>query len=1127
MKTKLLLLLFLANFSIYAQTNLVPNGGFENWTGGTPDNWAISNTVASSPDAATGQYSAKLSFTTASAKIIAQVPMKAGITYTVKYKYKYLSSNYGGDHPISLKISKDGSATSMSGSSFASNNSWTQKETTFTPDSDLSYDLSISMFSFDSAVFDILIDDVEVYTDAVPEKYTQIPDLAFENKLISLGIDSGAPDGQVLTSKVASLTSLNVSNSSITNLTGIEDFIALDYLYCYDNRLTQLNISKNSKLTILSCGNNLLTTLNLANNPLLITLQCANNKLAALDLSNNTALKTIDCNHNELTSIDVSKQLMLESLNCTHNSLKTLELFSNLKLDLLWCSNNLLKSLDLSKNNKLTVMTAHTNLLTYLNIQNGANYLFNPNANYATFYGNYLECIQVDNVEDANKRWSQVKDPMASFSTDCKAYTLIPDVNFEKKLYALGIDRDGINGKVLTSNISSLTTLNIYASSIADLTGIQDFIALKSLDCSDNQITTLDLSKNTKLTSLRCNQNKLTALDVSNNLDLQDLTLSYNKLTTIDISKNLALTTLWAYNNNFTNLDVSSNLALKYLYCNENQITTINLSKNIALNSLSISSNQLTNLDLSANINLNTLACDRNLLTGLDLKKNTALTLLNCIYNKLTCILVADVDYAFKNWSITRDKTASLTTDCNATTSIPDVNFETKLISLGIDSGTPDGKVLTINIAPLTSLDVTDSSIKDLTGIEAFRELTVLTASKNQLTTLNLSSNKSLFSVNLRENKLKNINIQSNVSLRGLGVSKNELTTLDVSQNINLTSLNADNNQLTSLDLSKNLQLNNAVVFNNQLTTLDLSKNNALVFVLCSGNKLTSLNLKNAPNLTNLSCHENLLTSLDVSANINLTDFTCYRNALTSLDVTKNTKLGFIDCSYNKITALDISKNINLYTFYSDTNQLTSLDVSKNTLLNNLSIADNSLTTIDVSKNTELNIFYCYSNSLTSVDISNNTKITRLQVDLNKLTSLNLKNGNNTIFDRKYTNFNNNPNLTCIIVDDVAYSNANWKNLKDATAFYAANSNCTLGLETSIFDKVAVYPNPTKGVLNIQNVSLEKADVYNVLGQLVKSVKLNSGNTDNTINLSGLPKGVYYVYLINQDAASAKKVILE
>ncbi|KRB54647.1 hypothetical protein ASD98_16480 [Flavobacterium sp. Root186] len=63
--------------------------------------------------------------------------------------------------------------------------------------------------------------------------------------------------------------------------------------------------------------------------------------------------------------------------------------------------------------------------------------------------------------------------------------------------------------------------------------------------------------------------------------------------------------------------------------------------------------------------------------------------------------------------------------------------------------------------------------------------------------------------------------------------------------------------------------------------------------------------------------------------------------------------------------------------------------------------------------------------------------------------------------------------------------------------------------------------------MSIKNINLEKANVYNSLGQLVKSFSLNSTDSNHSINLSGLPKGVYYVYLINQDAASAKKVIVE
>ncbi|MDR6760798.1 hypothetical protein J2Y38_000996 [Flavobacterium sp. 2755] len=397
MKTKLLLLLFLANFSIYAQTNLVPNGGFENWTGGTPDNWAISNNVVSSSDAATGQYSAKLSFTTASAKIIAQVPMKAGITYTVKYKYKYLSNNYGGDHPISLKISKDGSATSMSGSSFASNNSWTQKETTFTPDSDLSYDLSISMFSFDSAVFDILIDDVQVYTDAISEEYTQIPDVAFENKLIALDIDSGNPDGQVLTSKISSITSLHLGTSGIKDLTGIQGFVSLESLYIGDNEITTIDLSKNTKLIELSYYSFFITG------------------LSTLDVSNNTLLKSLTCSRSNIKTLDLSKNTLLNNLNCSNNQ-------------------NLI-SIDLK--------SGHNKNILALSLQN-------PN----------LKCIQVDDVAYTNANWKGAINPaVTTFSEDCNKTLGLEASVFEK----VNIYPNPTKGELTINNVN-LEKANVYNS---------------------------------------------------------------------------------------------------------------------------------------------------------------------------------------------------------------------------------------------------------------------------------------------------------------------------------------------------------------------------------------------------------------------------------------------------------------------------------------------------------------------------------------------------------------------------------------------------------------------------------------------------------------------------------------
>jgi hypothetical protein len=177
------------------------------------------------------------------------------------------------------------------------------------------------------------------------------------------------------------------------------------------------------------------------------------------------------------------------------------------------------------------------------------------------------------------------------------------------------------------------------------------------------------------------------------------------------------------------------------------------------------------------------------------------------------------------------------------------------------------------------------------------------------------------------------------------------------------------------------------------------------------------------------------VTDLDVSSK-NISDlrgieaftaleiFYCYFNQLTSLDMSANTALTQLGCFSNQLTSLDVSANTALTDFYCYENQLTSLDVSNNTALMFLLCHSNQLTSLDISANTALTDFYCYENQLTSLDISNNTALTYLYCQTNQLTSLNVANGNNTNFTQLQAQ--NNPNLTCIQVDDVAYSEANW-----------------------------------------------------------------------------------------------------
>jgi len=108
--------------------------------------------------------------------------------------------------------------------------------------------------------------------------------------------------------------------------------------------------------------------------------------------------------------------------------------------------------------------------------------------------------------------------------------TAIPDAYFEQALIDLGIDSDGIiNGQVLTSDIDTVITLDLFEIGIEDLTGLEDFVALEYLDVSGNSLTVLDISDNIQLKELNCSSSIanpsmfFTSLDLSNNLNLEVL----------------------------------------------------------------------------------------------------------------------------------------------------------------------------------------------------------------------------------------------------------------------------------------------------------------------------------------------------------------------------------------------------------------------------------------------------------------------------------------------------------------------------------------------------------------------------------------------------------------------------
>ena len=133
------------------------------------------------------------------------------------------------------------------------------------------------------------------------------------------------------------VTEIDVNDKNITSLKGIEFFPNLKKLDCGHNRLTSLDVSKNTVLQELVCWENQLTSLDVSQNTALQELECFENKLTSLDVSQNPALQKLSCWDNRLTELDVSKNTELTYLNCSYNRLKELDVSKNTELTYLEC----------------------------------------------------------------------------------------------------------------------------------------------------------------------------------------------------------------------------------------------------------------------------------------------------------------------------------------------------------------------------------------------------------------------------------------------------------------------------------------------------------------------------------------------------------------------------------------------------------------------------------------------------------------------------------------------------------------------------------------------------------------------------------------------------------------------
>ena len=413
-------------------------------------------------------------------------------------------------------------------------------------------------------------------------------------------------------------------------------------------------------------------------------------------------------------------------------------------------------------------------------------------------------------------------------------FIIFEDSNFET--FCLWNFDSNKDGQISIGEVDKITELDISRKNISTIPEIQYFTSLTTLDCSNNQLTSLDMSGCTSLQTLNCSYNQLTSLDVSGCTSLQTLNCNHCSMTFLNVSGCTNLTTLDCSNNFLRSLDVSGCTSLQTLDGNWNIWTSLDVSECTSLQTLNCDHcNSMGSLNVSGCTSLTTLNCNQcNSMTFLNVSGCTSLMTLNC----KNCL-------------------SPLSLNASGCTSL--AKFDYRIYK------EDDTRFTYLNMSGCTNLRYLDCRGGHL------------------LTYLNVSGCTNLEELNCKYNdNLTFLDASKCVSLKILECGSLKLSSLNVSECTKLWKLDCSNNQLTSLNVSECTKLGNLDCRSNQLTSLNVDGCTNLDILDCGNNQLTSLDVRRCTNLTYLYCMDNPnLTTLYMRSSQHLNHI--YKDSFTQI----------------------------------------------------------------------------------------------------------------------------------------------------------------------------------------------------------------------------------------------------
>lgn len=344
---------------------------------------------------------------------------------------------------------------------------------------------------------------------------------------------------------------------------------------------------------------------------------------------------------------------------------------------------------------------------------------------------------------------------------------------------------------------------------------------------------------------------------------------------------------------------------------------------------------------------------------------------------------------------------------------IPDANFKNILINANssnyvaknlsdaffkIDAN-DDGEIQYSEALQVSYLQLYNTNISSVIGIEYFTNLINLQCSYNNINDVDLLSLVNIQTINLSYNNLNQINTNTLINLTSLSCSNNNITSVDLTNNSNLLNINFDSNNLQTLDIS-NL---------NQLTVLT-----------CNNNMLVNIDLPTATNLQSINCSNNLLTNMNFSNYVNLTSIDCFNNNFTSNDFSNLPNLNSLVCGGFSLNSLNLNNLSGLSSLHIYNGIFTQLDINSLIQLSILEVYNcDNISQLDISNLvnlTNLNVTFCAN--LQSLDMSNNQNLFVVRINSNNgLQNVNLKNGSIQDIDGMFFD-TSLPNLSYFCADE-------------------------------------------------------------------------------------------------------------